>query len=308
MRDTITPFEELNIIDDSLANALAGDEKVGTDFVRVLVQGLLQTELGDNIRINVQRAIIGNTPEQRGIRLDIEVLDYEESSEHKTPKIIYDIEPNNRKDIDIVKHNRFYQAKIDSRNLASGERDFIKLPNLYVVTITNYDPFGFDYMLYTVHNKCDEVPELPYEDDLHFLYFNTTGSKGGSEALKALLTYIQYSDECNVKDEVTKKLHDYVSIVKISPEARMEYMMWEEKIFYEKRDAMEAGRAEGRNVLSSTLMEILGEKGFVTESVKEKIMSENDFDILSRWIRVAAKVETIKQFENEMMLNDIVIM
>lgn len=37
MGDIITPFEELNIIDDFLANALAGDEKVGADFVRVLV-------------------------------------------------------------------------------------------------------------------------------------------------------------------------------------------------------------------------------------------------------------------------------
>ena len=35
-------------------------------------------------------------------------------------------------------------------------------------------------------------------------------------------------------DETTKELHDYVSSVKVSPEVRVEYMMWEEKIFYEK--------------------------------------------------------------------------
>ena len=244
MSDVITPFEELNIIDDFLANALAGDEKVGADFVRVLVQGLLQTELGDNIRINVQRAIIGNTPEQRGIRLVIEVLDYEENGEAQSPKIIYDIEPNKRKEIDIVKHNRFYQAKIDSRNLASGEKDFIKLPNLYVITITNYDPFG----------------------------------------------------------------HDYVSIVKISPEARMEYMMWEEKIFYEKLEAKEAGRvqghaeghAEGCSALRDTLKAILCEKGSVTECLEKRIISENDFEVLSRWIRIAAKVESVEQFMSDM--------
>lgn len=86
-----------------------------------------------------------------------------------------------------MKHNRFYQAKIDSQNLASGERDFVNLPNLFVVTITNYDPFGYDYMLYTIHNKCDEIPELEYEDGLRFLYFYTGGKNGGNATVKQFL-------------------------------------------------------------------------------------------------------------------------
>ena len=245
MSYTIKPLEELNIMDDFLANAIASDAKIGPAFVRALVRGLLQKELGDNIRINVQRAIQGNTPTQRGIRLDIEVLDFEEDISELHPKYVYDIEPNQRKDIDIIKHNRFYQAKIDSQNLSSGEKDFIRLPSLFVITITNYDPFGYDYMLYTIRNKCAEVPELKYEDGLCFLYFNTTGTNGGNQALKNLLTYIQESKACNVTDAATKELHDYVSSVKVFPEVRMEYMMWEEKIFYEKRDAKEEGRAEG---------------------------------------------------------------
>ena len=43
-------------------------------------------------------------------------------------------------------------------------------------------------------------------------------------------------------DEATKSLHDYLSIVKESPEERIKYMMWEEKLFYERRDAKEGGR------------------------------------------------------------------
>lgn len=149
------------------------------------------------------------------------------------------MEPNKRKDFDIIKHNRFYQAKIDSRNLDVGEKDFIKLPNLFVIMITNYDPFGHDFMLYTVHNKCNEVPELEYEDGLCFLYFNTTGNRGGNDSLKKLLVYIQDSKSYNVTDEATQRLHEYVSAVKELPEMRDAYMMWEEKIFYERRDAKE---------------------------------------------------------------------
>ena len=143
------------------------------------------------------------------------------------------------------------------------------MPSLFVITITNYDPFGHDYMLYTIRNKCDEVPELKYEDGLKFLYFNTTGTKGGNLALKNLLTYIQESKECNVTDETTKELHDYVSGVKVSPEVRIEYMMWEEKIFYEKRDAKEEGRAEGLAEERIRIINTMLAKGKSEEEIAE---------------------------------------
>lgn len=242
----IKPFEELDIIDDYMANAAASDPEVGVDFSRTLVEGLLQKSLGENIRVNIQKAILGSTPMKRGIRMDIEVLEYEDDVFDALPVNVYDVEPNKRDDIDIVKHNRYYQAKIDSRNLQSGEKDFVRLPNLFVMMITNYDPFGYGYMLYTVHNRCDEVPELEYEDGLRFLYFNTTGTKGGSEALKRMLAYIQDSKSQNATDDATQRLHDIVSQVKESPEVRDAYMMWEEKIFYERRDAKEEGLMEER--------------------------------------------------------------
>ena len=242
----ITPFEELNIIDDYMANAAASDAKVGKQFARALVEGLLQIKLSENIRVNIQRTIVGDTPTKRGIRMDIEVLEYEEEGFIDIPLNVYNIEPNKSKSMDIIKHNRFYQAKIDSRNLKAGEKNFVNLPNLFVMMITNYDPFGYDYMLYTIHNKCEEVSDLKYNDGLSFLYFNTTGTLGGSSELKSLLTYIQESKSKNVTNESIKKLHEYLCQVKESPEARAEYMLWEEKIFYERSEAKEEGREEER--------------------------------------------------------------
>ena len=184
------PFEDLDIIDDFLMNALASDPEVRDEFCRT----------------------------------------------------IYDIEPHKQKNLDLCKRNRFYQAKIDSQNLKAGEKDFVILPNLFVISITNYDPFGYDYMLYTVHNTCEEVPELKYEDGLCFLYFNTKGTKGGNSSIKKLLNYIGESKIDNVTDEATKKLHDCVSKVKVSPEVRLAHMTLEEKIFYWKRDAKDEER------------------------------------------------------------------
>lgn len=39
------------------------------------------------------------------------------------------------------------------------------MPDLFIICITNYDPFGFDQMVYTIKNTCEEEPELVYNDD-----------------------------------------------------------------------------------------------------------------------------------------------
>ena len=75
--------------------------------------------------------------------------------------------------------------------MKSGEKDFSALPNLYILTITEEDPFDQHYMIYTVHNQCQEVPELEYNDGLVFYYFNASGTKGGTPAIKAMLNYLK---------------------------------------------------------------------------------------------------------------------
>ena len=62
------PFEELDIMDDFLMNALANNPEVRDVFCRTLVTSLLQCELG-KIRISVQRVIPPDVPDRRGIRL-----------------------------------------------------------------------------------------------------------------------------------------------------------------------------------------------------------------------------------------------
>ncbi|MBE5888759.1 MAG: hypothetical protein E7283_08030 [Lachnospiraceae bacterium] len=293
---TIKPFEELDVMDDFLANAIANDQEVGEEFYRILISVLLQKEVG-KIRISAQRIIPAEVPTQRGIRLDIEVVEYAEGMTELQAINIYDIEPHKYDGSDLPKHNRFYQAKIDGKSMKSGEKTFIKLPNLYVITITDYDPFDYGYMMYTVHNKCDEVPELDYQDGLKFLYFNTKGSKGGSQAIKNLLNYIQDSKIKNVIDESTRKLHTCVSKVKVLPEVRMEYMTLEEKIFYIKLNAKEDGKAEGK---AEAILELLSEYGDVPEEIVPEIMRETDLERLTKWLKLAAKTKDVQEFINQM--------
>ena len=122
------------------------------------------------------------------------------------------------------RRSRFYQAKLDSKGLESGEKNWSNLPDLYVIMISNYDPFGYDYMMYTIHNKCEELPELEYKDGLKYIYFYTKGTKGGNEEIKALLSYLRHSIIENVTDDATQSIHDSVEKIKQSAEVRGKYM------------------------------------------------------------------------------------
>lgn len=71
--------------------------------------------------------------------------------------------------------------------------------------------------------------------------------------------------EYNVTDEATRKLHDCVRTVKVSPEARDEYMLLEEKLFYERRDGREEGQSSERIRIIKTMLS----KGKIVEEIAD---------------------------------------
>ena len=293
-------LEELNIMDDFLMNALATDEEVGVPFCREILSVLLQRKIG-SIKVVSQRTIPALTPKLRGIRMDVEVIEDLTSEEHLPAMNIYDLEPHIPENMDLLRHNRFYQAKIDSRYLNSGERNFSKLPNLYVITILNYDPFGYDYMMYNVCNHCKEVPELEYADGLHYIYFYTDGTKGGTTEIKAMLNYIKESTQDNVTNEATRKIHNYTKKVKIEPEVRDAYMTFEDRIYYERMDATETA------TLATTIQcicELLEDYGSIPNDLLDRLNNENDKMILAKWHKLAAKVNSIEEFAKKIDTQD----
>lgn len=295
MSYTKRKLEELNVLDDFLLSVLAADEEEGEEFCRELLSILLQREIGQ-VKVITQKTIMALTPEHRGIRLDVEVNEEKSAEVNGIQALnVYDIESHLQNNTDFPRHNRFYQAKIDGRYLKSGEKDFRYMPDLYVITITDYDPFGKDYMVYTVHNKCEEDPDLEYDDGLKFYYFNTIGTKGGNTEIRELLLYLKDSKEKNAVNENLKKIHQYVNKIKLRPEVREEYMRFDEIIEWERADAKTETKAE-------IILQILENYGEIPESLKERVMKQKDDEILDKMIRTAVKVKNIEQFEKEFAL------
>ena len=238
-------LEELDLIDDFLMNGIANNEKVKEKFFKKLLSVLLEQDIG-KVTVTAQKMIPAIDTDYRGVRLDVEVSEIKNKNGIERVANVYDIEPHTKNDTDFPKSNRFRQAKIDSKYMKTGNNEFQNMPGLYVITITNFDIFREDYMLYTFKNSCEEVPDLKYEDGLKFIYFNTKGHKGGSKSIENLLRYIQNSTDNNVVDENTKELSGYVREVKSGEAFKEAFMTIGDHLDREREEGRLEGRIEGR--------------------------------------------------------------
>ena len=214
------PFEKLDVMDNFLFNQLSTNPKTKEGFLRCLIRNLLGKEAG-RIIIRAENMIYPTLPDKRGVRLDVQIDELNQKDDITT---IYDIEPHRDFERDYPKKIRFSQAQIDKNNMLSGNNDFSCMPELFIVNITNYDPFGDDQMVYTFQKKCIEAPEVVYNDGVTILYFNTTGTKGGSEELKNFLEYLEKSEPEKAVTTATQELQGYVEQIKHDAEIGGNYM------------------------------------------------------------------------------------
>ena len=241
-------LENLNLLNDFLFFKILENEQVGEEFGRTLLEIIFNRKFG-NLKIIPQKVYYGADPSKHGVRLDVyldETLNNETLIEEA---IIADIEPESKEKekykSHLPKRVRFYHSKIDANILSSGN-DYTKLKKVIVVMIMPFDPFGYDQILYTIQNKCLEVPELPYDDGAKTMFLYTRGSKGNvSENIKALLYYMEESTAENATSEELKRIHNSVSLIKQRPEVSREFMKWAELQQMWKDDGYESGHSDG---------------------------------------------------------------
>ena len=105
-----------------------------------------------------------------------------------------------------------------------------------------------------------------------------------------MLRYIGDSRRENVTDTVTEKLHAFTENIKIRPEVRESYMLWEEYVYLLKKELRLEVEEEEK---AETILELLGDFGEIPEKIVKRIRSEKDVETLKRWIKLAAKGNNI---------------
>ena len=134
-------------------------------------------------------------------------------------------------------------------------------------------------MLYTFKQTCIEEPSIEYEGGLRFLYFNTKGTKGGSESILNMLRYMENSTVDNAVDEATKEISKYVEEVKNNAELETRIMTLQDKIDIireeGKEEGLKIGNQEGKLAI---LVALINDGEISIESAAKRMnMSKADF-------------------------------
>ena len=118
-----------------------------------------------------------------------------------------------------------------------------------------------------------ENPNIVYNDGVTKVYLYTKGTKGGNDNLRALLNFMENSNEENAIDSDLCKIQGILDVIRNNEEVGERYMTWEDVIEYEKRDSYEAGLEQGIIALISTCREL----GVSNEEIIAKLMEKFSF-------------------------------
>ncbi|MEG0156886.1 MAG: hypothetical protein RR661_04470 [Anaerovoracaceae bacterium] len=65
----------------------------------------------------------------------------------------------------------------------------------------------------------------------------------------------------------------------------------------QREEAKEEGKAEGK---AEAILELLEELDVVPEELKSEILNQPELAVLKRWLKLAAKAESVEQFKAKM--------
>ena len=280
-------LQELTIKDNFMFGAVMCDEKHCRRF--------LEMSLGfpiARVEVSKEKSMVYH-PQYKGIRLDVYAED--ENQTH------YNVEMQAVKQSAIFRRARYYHSQIDMELLLSGAV-YSELPNSYVIFICDFDPFGKGKYRYTITNRCQELGGEEVYDGNKTIFLSTRGTNEDEvpETLVKFLKFVKASLEEsieNFEDDFVKSLQDSVASIKKNREMEERFMLLELMLQDERREGRTEGKVESK---AEDIIGFLEDLDVLPEELREKILNENDLTILKRWLKLAAKADSIEQFLKEM--------
>lgn len=230
------PLEELNLLDRFLFNEVMEDPQTAKDILEIIMEREMPL-----LDCNETEKEYRRSSNYRSIRIDVYASDYDGN--------IYDAEMQGKNTGNLPRRSRLYESHINVSLLESGETDFNKLNDVYVIIIGPFDLWGKGKYRYTFRMICEEVPALHLGDGSTRIFLNTRGidSAGVSQELIDFLHYVENSSLGDRKTGISEKLsriHNRVQLVKESEEIGVKYMQRWEELAYAKEEGREEGRKE----------------------------------------------------------------
>ena len=171
---------QFNLIDDIFFSVVMRD-KAACEYLLSALMGKPVTVLNHKTQYSIRNI------ESRSVILDALVEDMEHN--------VYNVEVQKEDECNHERRMRYNQAAVDWTFMEKGTK-FDNLPELYMIFISEFDPFKHGKSSYSLSLTIDGI-NAKCNDGVHRLYFNTAVNDGTD--LSALLQYIADSKADNTK-------------------------------------------------------------------------------------------------------------
>ena len=276
-------LKELTLKDNFMFGAVMMEEENCRRF--------LELALGfpiERVEVSKEKSIVYH-PEYKGVRLDVYA-----KNEHNTR---YNVEMQVAKKAELGKRVRYYHGQIDMELLLSGS-DYTELPEVYVIFICDFDPFGKKKYRYTFTKQCEEEPGAQLQEGCKSIFLSTRG-ENDREVPGELVSFLNFvkadlsESETDFEDDFVEKLQNTIRRIKSNREMEERFMIFEEML----RDERAEGKAEA---VLEMLLELMKDLGEIPDELRNRITSEKDLETLKKWHRLAARSESLDEFLEKM--------
>lgn len=209
----------------------------------------------------------------------------------------YNVEMQVAKKAELGKRVRYYHGQIDMELLLSGS-DYTELPDVYVIFICDFDPFGKKKYRYTFTRQCEEQSDVQLQEGCKSIFLSTRG-ENAEEVPEELVKFLNFvkadlsESETDFEDGFVKKLQETIRRIKSSREMEERFMIFEEML----RDERAEGKAEGK---IESILELLEEMGQIPDTLQSRIINEKNLETLTKWLKLAAKSDSLDEFLKKM--------
>ena len=292
-------LKELTLKDNFMFGAVMMEEENCRRF--------LELALGfpiERVEVSKEKSIVYH-PEYKGVRLDVYA-----KNEHNTR---YNVEMQVAKKAELGKRVRYYHGQIDMELLLSGS-DYTELPEVYVIFICDFDPFGKKKYRYTFTKQCEEEPGAQLQEGCKSIFLSTRG-ENDREVPGELVSFLNFvkadlsESETDFEDDFVEKLQNTIRRIKSNREMEERFMIFEEMLRDERAEGKAEGIAEGKaegiaegktEAVLEMLLELMNDLGEIPDELRNRITSEKDLETLKKWHRLAARSESLDEFLKKM--------
>ncbi|MGN8921845.1 Rpn family recombination-promoting nuclease/putative transposase [Lachnospiraceae bacterium HCP28S3_F9] len=288
-------LKELTLKDNFMFGAVMMEEENCKRF--------LELALGfpiERVEVSKEKSIVYH-PEYKGVRLDVYA-----KNEHNTR---YNVEMQVAKKAELGKRVRYYYGQIDMELLLSGS-DYTELPEVYVIFICDFDPFGKKKYRYTFTKQCEEEPGAQLQEGCKSIFLSTRG-ENDREVPGELVSFLNFvkadlsESETDFEDDFVEKLQNTIRRIKSNREMEERFMIFEEMLRDERAEGKAEGIAEGKaegkmEAVLEMLLELMKDLGEIPDELRNRITSEKDLETLKKWHRLAARSESLDEFWEKM--------